>query len=118
MLLIRPRVVSRDSTVAGRIIGPGTPLRRLVLRRAATDVPVVTRDASAGSLGAPPARQSIPNGGSGDDLGAEVQTLMPDNERESVFAYFDFDVSDNLTLYAQAIYGSNKTNRFNSPRGS
>src|SRR5690606_9719105 len=118
MLLIRPRVVSRNSTFDGLIIAPGTPLHGLAFRPDGSYAEFVTSDTSFGPLGAPPARQSIANGGSGDDLGAEVQTLMPDNERESVFAYFDFDVSDNLTVYAQAIYGSNKTNRFNSPRGS
>lgn len=118
MLRIRPRVVSRNSTFDGLIIAPDTPLHGLAFRPDGSLEPFVTSDTSFGPLGAPPARQSIVNGGSGDDLGAEVQTIMPDNERESVFAYFDFDVTDNLTVYAQAIYGENKTNRFNTPRGS
>src|SRR5690606_3069569 len=80
--------------------------------------PFVTSDTSSGPLGAPPARQSIANGGSGDELRAEVPTLMPDNERESALAYFDFDVSDNLTVYAQAIYGPDQTNLLHPPRGS
>lgn len=115
MLLIRPNVVSRNSTFDGLIIAPETSLHGLQFQPDGTYAPYVGSGPSFGPLGAPPARQS---GGSGDDLGAEVQTLMPDNERESFFAYFDYDVSDNLNVYAQAIRGSNETTRFNTPRGS
>src|SRR5690606_38120543 len=118
MLLVRPRVVSANSTFDGLILAPGTALHGLAFKPAGSYEPFQIGDIASGALGTPPARHSVANGGSGDDLGAEVQTLMPDNERESVFAYFDFDFSDNLTVYAQAIYGSNKTHRYNAPRGS
>ncbi len=118
MLLVRPRVVSANSTFDGLIFAPGTALHGLAFKPDGSYEPFQIGDIASGALGTPPARHSVANGGSGDDLGAEVQTLMPDNERESVFAYFDFDFSDNLTVYAQAIYGSNKTHRYNAPRGS
>lgn len=118
VLRIRPNVVSRNSTFDGMIIAPGSSLHGLAFRPDGSYAPYQTSDTSFGPLGAPPARQSVASGGSGDDLGGEVATLMPDVERDSVFAYFDWDFSDNLTVFAQAIRGTNSTNRFNAPRGS
>jgi iron complex outermembrane receptor protein len=34
---------------------------------------------------------------------------MPDNERDSLFLYYDHKISDNLTFYAQAIRGNHET---------
>ncbi|HEX6998325.1 MAG TPA: TonB-dependent receptor [Gammaproteobacteria bacterium] len=119
MLLIRPNVVSRNATFDGLIIAPGTSLHGLAFRPDGSYAPFQSSDLTSGHpLGVPPSRQSITNGGSGDNLGAEVATIMPEVERDNLFAYFDYDLSDNLTVYAQAIRGSNRTERFNSPRGS
>ncbi|MBN1237331.1 MAG: TonB-dependent receptor [Gammaproteobacteria bacterium] len=122
MLLIRPRIVSRNSSFDGLIFAPGTSLNGLQFHPDGSFSPFELSDTTFSPapqpVGIPPARQSVVNGGSGDDLGAEVATLMPDSERDSVFLYFDYDVGDNLTLYAQAIRGSNETSRYNAPRGS
>jgi iron complex outermembrane receptor protein len=69
-------------------------------------------------FGNPGARQSITNGGSGDDLGAVTPTLAPDFERESFFAYLDYDVTDDLTVYAQFIRGRNYSWSHTQPNGS
>jgi iron complex outermembrane recepter protein len=122
MLLIRPQVVSRNSSFDGLIFAPGSALNGLQFDRNGAVSPFELSDTTFSPapqpVGIPPARQSIVNGGSGDDLGAEVTTLMPDVERDSVFLYLDYDVSDNLTVFGQAIRGTNRTNRFNAPRGS
>ncbi|MBO9575374.1 MAG: TonB-dependent receptor [Sphingobium sp.] len=65
------------------------------------------------------ARQSIMNGGSGDDLNAgEVNTIQPDFERSNIFAYADYEATDNLKFFAQYIRGRKTTSSFNTPRGS
>ncbi len=117
-LLIRPNVVSRDSTFGGLIFAPGTPLNGLAFNHDGSTYHFVTSDTSSGTLGTPPARQSITNGGSGDDLGGQVQTIYPDVKRNSLFGYVDYQLTDNLTVFAQYIRGYEGTFRYNTPRGS
>jgi outer membrane receptor protein involved in Fe transport len=122
MSLIRPQIVSRNSSFDGLIFAPGSALNGLQFHPDGSVTPFELSDTTFSPapqpVGIPPARQSVVNGGSGDDLGAEVTTLMPDVERDSVFLYLDYELSDNLTVYGQAIRGTNRTNRFNAPRGS
>ena len=119
MLLIRPNVVSRGSSFDGVIVAPGSSLNGMVFNRDGSGVhPFVTSSLSSGPIGAPPARQSIADGGSGDDLGAEVQTIYPDLKRYSFFAYADYQVAPNLTVFAQYLRGTEETFRYNTPRGS
>ncbi len=113
-----PNVVSKDSTFDGLIFAPGTPLQGLAFSRDGSVHPFVTSSVSTGLIGTPPARQSITNGGSGDDLGAEVQTIYPDLKRNSIFAYADYEVAPNFTVFAQYLRGAEYTNRYNAPRGS
>src|SRR5690606_13656594 len=50
--------------------------------------------------------------GSGDNFDADrggEGGFMPSVDRENVFAYLDHDVTDNLTVYGQLVYGSNGT---------
>lgn len=110
-LLVRPQVVSTGASRDGIISAPGSSLNGMAFDRNGNLSPFVLGDpASAFPVGAPPGRHSIVNGGSGDDLGGgEAAVLMPENERESLFLYYDHQVSDNLTLYAQAIHGSHET---------
>lgn len=117
-LLIRPQLVSRNSTFDGIIFAPGTSLNGMQFQRDGSVVPFENSDLFAFPVGIPPGRQSIVNGGSGDDLGAEVNTLFPDFDRESYFVYADYDLTDNFTVFGQYIKGSNSTTRFNAPRGS
>ena len=43
--------------------------------------------------------------------------LYPDLNRYSVFAYADFEVSDNLTVFAQYLHGKTGIFQYNTPRG-
>jgi iron complex outermembrane receptor protein len=118
MLLIRPNVVSRTSTFDGLIVAAGSALNGMVFRPDGTVGPFTTSSLSFGNLGAQNARQSITNGGSGDYLGAERNTLYPDLTRHSAFAYGDYQLTDGLTIFAQYINGYDSTFRYNAPRGS
>jgi hypothetical protein len=117
-LLIRPHVVSRNATFDGLIFCAGFIAQwpRLPSRRQLRAIP--ERHAELRNARHAAARHSIAGGGSGDDLGGEVQTLYPDVERDSFFAYGDYEVADGLNLFAQFVHGSNSTFRFNTPRGS
>lgn len=122
MLLIRPDVVSTNASFDGLIFAPGSSLNGQAFDRDGNLSPFVVSDTAWSpapfQVGIIPARQSITNGGSGDDLGSEGITLMPEIERQSFFLYYDFEATENLTLFAQALYGSTETNRFNDPRAS
>lgn len=122
MLLIRPNVVSRNASFDGLIFAPGSALNGLAFDRNGNTSPFVLSDTTFSPapqpVGVAPARQSITNGGSGDDLGGEVASVYPDVERDSLFVHYDFDVSNRLNIFAQVVHGSNETNTYNTPRGS
>jgi outer membrane receptor protein involved in Fe transport len=53
----------------------------------------------------------ITNGGSGwDAVTDRGGSLVPASERGSLFAHYDFDLSDSTTLYAQFLAGNNEVN--------
>jgi outer membrane receptor protein involved in Fe transport len=118
MLHIVPHVVSRDSTFGGLIFAPGTPLNGLQFNPDGSTSPYITSSVSSGTLGTPPARQSIANGGSGDDLGAAIQTIYPDVKHNSEFAYADYELTNDLTVFGQWLRGEEHTFRYNTPSGS
>lgn len=103
--LVRPYVVSTTATFDGRISAPGTPLNDLNFTsdgKSAT--PFVHNPDYVGTS------QSIAGGtGSGDYIGADRPNVAPKFERDSSFVYLDYDVSDNLTLFVQGIYGNSVT---------
>jgi iron complex outermembrane receptor protein len=103
--LVRPYVVSTSATFDGLISAPGTPLHGLNFNSDGTAAtPFVRNPAYTGFA------QSIAAGtGSGDFIGADRPTLVPDYERSSSFLYLDFDVNDNVKLFVQGIYGTSLT---------
>ncbi len=114
-----PNVVSRNSSFDGLIVAPGTSLDQSEFLSDGSGIqPFVTGSPSQFPFGIPPARHSIANGGSGDDLGAEAPSLYPDVERNNIFAYADYELANNFKVFAQYIRGQNKTNQPNYPRGS
>lgn len=114
-----PDVVSANSTYSGVISAPGTALQGMQFTPDGTGiVPFVRSAISSGTTGTPPAVQSITNGGSGDYIGRDLFTLFPDAERNSIYAFADYDLTDNVTVFAQFMRGQNKTFRYNDPTGS
>lgn len=69
---------------------------------------------STGAIGTSGARTV---GGDGDDLGAEVNTLYPDTDRYSVFAYADYDLTGDVKVFGQYVRGYNHQWQYNTPRG-
>jgi outer membrane receptor protein involved in Fe transport len=97
------------------IISSASPLLNgLKFNAAGQTSPFVLGSPSTGAVGTSGARTV---GGDGDDLGAEINTLYPDTDRYSVFAYADYDVTDDLTVFAQYVRGYNHQWQYNTPRG-
>lgn len=116
---VLPNVVSANSSYNGIIFAPGTPLQGMeFLPDGRGIVPFVRSGASSGTTGTPLALQSITNGGSGDYIGRDFYTIFPDTERNSLYAYADYEVADGVTVFAQYMRGQNKTFRYNDPTGS
>lgn len=115
-----PDVISANSSWDGVIFAPGTPLQGMeFLPDGSGVVPfVLGSPATAFPVGAPPARHSVTDGGSGDYLGTDPFTIFPDAKRNSIYAYGDYELSDNLLVYAQFMRGQNKTFRYNDPTSS
>jgi outer membrane receptor protein involved in Fe transport len=118
MLLIRPHVVSKNSTFDGLIVSPNAALNGLAFRSDGSTYTFQNSALTSGNVGTAAARQSIVGGGSGDDLGGQVANLYPDLKRYSLFAYGDYDVTPNLKIYGQYLRGWESTFAPNAPRGS
>ena len=113
-----PNVVSMNGSFDGIIESPNALIDNLQFRPDGSYAPFVPGSPATGAVGTPGARSS---GGSGDDLGgspSEVFTLWPDTERYSIFAYADYELSDNLTVFGQYVRGWNRQWQYNTPRGS
>jgi outer membrane receptor protein involved in Fe transport len=122
-----PNVVSSGSSFDGIISSPNALINGLQFTSTGATAPFVVGRPSyvlsggvyvPNGTGTPGAHQSITAGGSGEDLAAEVQTVYPDVDRNSQFAYADYELADGFTVFAQYIRGQNKTFRYNTPRGS
>ena len=51
------------------------------------------------------------SGGSGEDFANVLNVLLPESQRTNAFTYFDYDVSDNLNVYAQGMYSEQMLSR-------
>jgi outer membrane receptor protein involved in Fe transport len=102
----RPDVVSTTSSFGGVIVAPATSaLNRLHFLPDGSAVPFVLGEGTVSGLGS----HSITNGGSGDFIGNEMQTIAPDARRGNAFVYFDYDATPNLNLYVQGLAGRSMT---------
>ncbi len=103
------------SSFDGIIFSPNAALNGLAFRPDGTYAPFVQGSPSQGALA---------NGGrtvgspSAQDLNSELFTLYPDTDRWSVFVYGDYDLTDNLKVFAQYMHGYNHQFQYNNPRGS
>lgn len=110
----RPNMVSMNGSFDGIITSPNALLNGLQFDRNGQTHPFVPGSITSGAIGTSGSRSV---GGSGDDLGAEVNTLWPDTNRYSLFAYGDYDVSDNFAVFGQYVRGYNSQFQYNTPRG-
>lgn len=106
--LVRPDVVSTGLSLDGIIWAPGTAIHQLEFHPDGSYSPFVF----GSDVGTNPAH-SISNGGSGADNGAERPFFIPETERDSLFGYADYDLTDNINVYAQGIYGRGYTRQNN-----
>lgn len=107
-------VHSSHGSFDGVISSANQLLNGLKFDRNGQTSPFVLGSPSTGAVGTSGARTV---GGDGDDLGAEVNTIYPDTDRYSVFAYADYEVADGLTAFAQYVRGYNHQFQYNTPRG-
>lgn len=122
MLQVLPDVVSRNASFDGLILAPGSAIDGLQFFPDGSTAPFQLSDNTWSpaplTVGVVPARQSVTNGGSGDNLASQTANLMPEQDRQNVFLYGDFDVTDNVKVFAQYMNGSNDTWAYNTPGGS
>jgi outer membrane receptor protein involved in Fe transport len=113
--LILPNVVSTQYTFGGLISAPGSaafPVASAVDRYQFLPDGTAVPFSSVGAIGAPAGgAQSITNGGDGiDPVTDRGGSLVPPVDRGSLFAYYDFDLTANTSLFVQALAGMNKVN--------
>ena len=58
---------------------------------------------------------SIASGGSGTDNGSNLAQIQPKTGRQNIFGYIDYDVTDNLNVFGQMIYGELSTVSVGNP---
>ena len=117
-LLIRPNVVSKDSTFDGLIVSPNPLLNGIAFRKDGSTYQFQNGTDGSGAIGNAAGRQSLDGGGSGEDLAAQVWTLYPNLKRYNTFAYADYEVASGFTVFAQYLRGNEDTFAYNTPRGS
>ncbi|WP_305095581.1 TonB-dependent receptor domain-containing protein [Croceibacterium aestuarii] len=96
-------VHSMNASFDGIIFAPGTALANKAFDANGNLVNFTPGSFSTGTVGAYGARTS---GGDGDDL-FQYQSIWPETDRNSVFAYADYDVTENLNVFGQFTRGQN-----------
>ncbi len=112
-----PNVISSNASFDGIIVSPNAAINGLAFDKNGNVVTFNRGSTTQGNVGAAGARHVAGAGTSGDDLGAEVTTLYPDLDRYSAFAYADYDLTDNIKIFAQYMFGRTHTFQYNTPRG-
>lgn len=103
-----------NTSFDGIIKAPGTALAGYAFNSSGQLYKFDTGSLSQGTVGNWAARTV---GGSGDDLN-EVNQLWPQTDRYSIFAYADYEFSDNFTAFAQYTRGRNHQHQNGSPPAS
>jgi outer membrane receptor protein involved in Fe transport len=105
--LVRPGVTSTIATLNGVISAPGTALDRLeFLPDGQTTRPFVLGPLA--NTGGAYASQTAGPGSSGTD-NAVHPTLQPETDRQSYFAYGSYDLTNDLQVFLQGMWGQNDT---------
>lgn len=116
-----PHMISNNATLDGLISSPNAAINGWRFNPDGTVGPGVTGSISQGAVGTPGARMAgsgIPNTATYQGNETEVFSLYPDLDRYSLFGYVDFDVTDELTVFAQYLHGRTHIFQYNDPRGA
>lgn len=108
--LVRPNVRSSVATLDGMIIAPGTSINRLEFLPDGSARPFVL--GPEGTTAGAYASHTVVGGASGTDNNVNP-AVQPKTRRESYFAYLDVELTDDLTVYGQGIWGENSTRTSN-----
>ncbi len=114
---------ANTSTISGSFDGiissPNAAINGLAFNRDGSFAPFVAGSPTMGAIGgAGPTAGRTVNGPSAQDLNSELFTLYPDTDRWSVFAYGEYDLTDNVKVFAQYMHGYNHQFQYNNPRSS
>lgn len=113
-----PDVRSARVSFDGIINSPNALLNNLQFDRNGNTHPYVLGSVYDGAT-AIGGSESRTTGGSGDDINCgEVCNVFPDTDRYSLFAYADYEVANNITVFAQYMRGRSHLHEYATPRGS
>ncbi len=111
-----PNVFSSRVSFDGLISAPGFSYNTYEFDANGGLAPFQLGTVSDGPIGGFDARTS---GGSGDDIGCgEVCNVWPETDRYSIFAYADYELTDNFLVFAQYMRGKSHLFENATPRGS
>ena len=115
-----PDLISANASFDGVIFAPGTAINGLAFDSSGGIAPFNMCSPNNGTpIGVPPSRHQASSAScSGDDLGAEAPSLYPDLDRYSVFAYADYELSDQFKVFGQYLHGKTSIWQYNTPRAS
>ncbi len=116
-----PHMISNNATPDGLISSTNAAINGWRFNPDGTVGPGVTGSISQGAVGTAGARMAgsgIPGTATYEGNETEVNSLYPDLDRYSLFGYVDFDVTDELTLFAQYLHGRTHIFQYNDPRGA
>lgn len=116
-----PNTISNNATLDGLISSPNAAINGWRFNPDGSVGPGVTGSISQGAVGTPGARMAgdgIPDTAAYSDNASEVNTLYPDLDRYSLFAYADFELTDSLTVFAQYLHGRTHIFQYNDPRAA
>lgn len=111
-----PNVQSARVSFGGLINAPGFSFNNYQFTDGGGYAPFQLGAVSDGPIGGIDARTS---GGSGDNITCgEVCNVWPDTDRYSLFAYGDYEMTDNVLVFAQYMRGHSHLYENATPRGS
>jgi outer membrane receptor protein involved in Fe transport len=117
-LMIVPHVVSIGSAFGGQIFSPNAALNGLAFNPDGSTYKVTGGTMAQGAVGTPGAHATTDGGSNGTDLAGQIETIYPDVKHNNEFAYFDYELTNDLTAYVQYLRGEESTFRYNTPGGS
>ncbi|HEY6815401.1 MAG TPA: TonB-dependent receptor, partial [Croceibacterium sp.] len=116
-----PNMVSNNATLDGLISSPSAAINGWRFNPDGTVGPGVTGSISQGGVGTAGARMAgtgIPDTATYQGNETEVNSLYPDLDRYSLFAYVDFEVTPDFTVFAQYLHGQTHIFQYNDPRAA